>query len=154
MQFTPITLQTYREKVSSQRTRKSEPRDTIHKELVAAFLDAGIPVAIAGTDDAGNVIGFTWNDLDEKIQNAVTGAGKPMSIDSVTSVINQTQNRGGKNLKNPGWHVYAQTVTNPDGKSKGFVLVNERLEAEMVAQANTDANADADADADADTQAA
>lgn len=132
--FTPIERSVYDETVKKQSHRASEPRDTIFSDLVSPFLDAQVEVAAAGVDDEGRMIGFTWNDVPESIQDKIAEKEKEQSVSTIQATINQTQNR-------ERWHVYCKVVKNGDN-SIGFALVNESLEtARLKAEAAAKAEA-------------
>lgn len=143
-EFTPIDVTTYNEAIAKQSHRASEPRDTIYNEVVKVFQDAGVEVAGKGLTEDGAMLGFTWLDVPETVQDMILSKEKAAEIATIQSVINQTQNRD-------RWNVYCKTIKHADG-SVGFVLVNEavqkarmKAEAEAKAQAKADEKAKADA---------
>lgn len=137
-EFTPIDVTAYNEAIAKQSHRASEPRDTIYAELVKVFQDSGHEVAGKGMTDDGKLLGFTWSDVPENVQDKIAEKEKEQSIATIQSTINQTQNRD-------RWNVYCKTIKHADG-SVGFVLVNEsvqkaRMKAEQAAKAEAKAEA-------------
>lgn len=135
--FTPIKRDVYEKTVATQSHRASEPRDTIYNDLVLLFLEAGHEIGAAGIDeDSGHVLGFTWADVPESVQDMIASKEKDQSIDTIRATVNQTQNRD-------RWHVFCKVVKNPDN-ALGFIFVNEKMESD---RKKADAQAKADAKA-------